>query len=304
METPNDLKEILNKVRRIDIRTRRLATDALAGRFHSVFRGRGMDFDEVREYVPGDEVRTIDWNVTARAGRPFVKKYREERELTILIAVDVSASGDFGSQARTKREIEAEIASVLALSAVRNNDKVGLVLFSDQIETYVPPRKGRQHVLRLVREVLSCRPERRGTDVARALEFINAVTRRRAMVFVLSDFQSAGDATAALATLRRSLRLVRRRHDLVALHVNDPRERALPEVGLLTVEDAETGEMIELDTGSPRIRRRFADSASERRQRLERALHGESIDNVAIDTSLPYLPALIELFRLRRGRRR
>ncbi|HEX4457350.1 MAG TPA: DUF58 domain-containing protein, partial [Polyangia bacterium] len=207
MET--DLKEILKQVRRIDIRTRRLANDAFAGRFHSVFRGRGMDFDEVREYVPGDEVRTIDWNVTARAGHPFVKKYREERELTILLAVDVSASGDFGSSGRTKREIEAEIACVLALSAVRNSDRVGLVLFSDQIEAFVPPRKGRQHVLRLVREVLSCKPARRGTDVARALEFIDAVTRRRAMVFVLSDFQSADDPTAATAKLRRALRLAR-----------------------------------------------------------------------------------------------
>jgi len=199
-----NIKEILKQVRLIDIRTRRLATDALAGQFHSMFRGRGMDFEEVREYVPGDEVRTIDWNVTARAGRPFIKKYREERELTIVLAVDVSASGDFGSTAHTKREIEAEIACVLALSAVRNNDKVGLVLFSDQIETFVPPRKGRQHVLRIVREVLSCEPKRRGTDVAHALDFVNAVTRRRGMVCVLSDFQSAGDPAHMLSALRRS----------------------------------------------------------------------------------------------------
>jgi uncharacterized protein (DUF58 family) len=299
-----NIKDLLKQVRLIDIRTRRLATDALAGQFHSMFRGRGMDFEEVREYVPGDEVRTIDWNVTARAGRPFVKKYREERELTIILAVDVSASGDFGSSQHTKREIEAEIACVLALSAVRNNDKVGLVLFSDQIEAFVPPRKGRQHVLRIVREVLSCQPKRRGTDVAHALDFINAVTRRRAMVCVLSDFQSTGDPSQALSALRRSLRMVRRRHDLVALHVNDPRERNLLEVGLLTVEDAETGEMIEIDTGSKGVRERFAERARERDQRLERALRGESVDSVEVDTSLPYLPVLIALFRSRRGRRR
>ncbi len=300
----NDIKAVLKQVRRIDLRTRRLATDALAGSFHSVFRGRGMDFDEVREYVPGDEVRTIDWNVTARAGRPFIKKYREERELTILIAVDVSASGDFGSQKRTKREIEAEIACVLALAAVRNNDKVGLVLFSDQIEVFVPPRKGKQHVLRLVREVLSCRPERRGTDVGRALEFIDRVTKRRAMVFVLSDFQSAGDPKQALATLRRGLRRVRRRHDLVALHVNDPREQSLPEVGILTIEDAETGETIEIDTGSSAVRKRYANEAAQHSRDFDRALRGESIDHVDIDTSVPYLPALMQLFRQRGGRRR
>jgi len=299
-----NIKEILKQVRLIDIRTRRLATDALAGQFHSMFRGRGMDFEEVREYVPGDEVRTIDWNVTAREGRLFVKKYREERELTIVLAVDVSASGDFGSRGRTKREVEAEIASVLALSAVRNNDKVGLVLFSDQIETFVPPRKGRQHVLRIVREVLSCQPKRRGTDVAHALDFVNAVTRRRAMVCVLSDFQSSGDPAVALATLRRSLRMLRRRHDLVALHVKDPRERDLLAVGLLTVEDAETGEMIEIDTGSARVRDRFAARAREHDERLERALRAESVDGVEIDSSLPYLPVLIALFRSRRRGRR
>jgi uncharacterized protein (DUF58 family) len=304
MEIENDLKEILKQVRRIDLRTRRLANDAFAGRFHSVFRGRGMDFDEVREYVPGDEVRTIDWNVTARAGHPFVKKYREERELTILLAVDVSASGDFGSTARTKREIEAEIASVLALSAVRNSDRVGLVLFSDQIESFVPPRKGRQHVLRLVREVLSCRPQRRGTDVARALEFVDRICKRRAMVFVLSDFQSAGEPTQGAAALRRALRLARRRHDVVALRVSDPRERELPDVGLLTVEDAETGELIELDSGSARVRERFAAQVRDREAELERTLRQESIDHVRIDTAQPYLPALVQLFGTRAGRRR
>jgi len=299
-----DFKEILKKVRRIDIRTRRLANDALAGRFHSVFRGRGMDFDEVREYTPGDEVRTIDWNVTARAGRPFVKKYREERELTILLAVDVSGSGDFGSATRTKREVEAEVACVLALSAVRNNDRVGLLLFSDHIEGFVPPRKGRTHVLRLVHEVLSCRPEHRGTDVAQALDYLNAITKRRAMVFVLSDFQSTGNLNAALAKLRRSLALLRRRHDVVALHIDDPRERALPNIGLISLEDAESDEVIEVDTGSARVRAAFAKRAAQRRAAVDGALRAESIDSVAIETEKPYLPALVALFESRHHARR
>ena len=299
-----DFKEILKKVRRIDIRTRRLANDALAGRFHSVFRGRGMDFDEVREYTPGDEVRTIDWNVTARAGRPFVKKYREERELTVLLAVDVSGSGDFGSVSRTKREIEAEVACVLALSAVRNNDRVGLLLFSDHIEGFVPPRKGRSHVLRLVHEVLSCKPEHRGTNVAEALDYLNAITKRRSMVFLLSDFQSSGNLNTAIATLRRSLALLRRKHDVVALHIDDPRERSLPDIGLVTLEDAENDDVIEIDTGSLRVRQAFAKRAAERRAAVDRAFRAESIDSVAIETGKPYLPALVALFETRHLARR
>lgn len=299
----NDLKEVLKKVRQIDLRTRRLANDALAGRFHSVFRGRGMDFDEVREYAPGDEVRTIDWNVTARAGRPFVKKYREERELTILLAVDVSGSGDFGSGERTKRESEAEIACVLALSAVRNNDRVGLLLFSDQIEGFIPPRKGRTHVLRLVREVLSCKPESRGTDLPQALEYLNAITKRRAMIFVLSDFQSRGRQDLMLRDLRRALALLRRRHDVVALHLEDPRERQLPNLGLLMLEDGESDEVIEVDTGSARVRAAFAKRAAERREAIDRALRAESVDHVGIETHTPYLPALVALFANRRSAR-
>ncbi len=296
MET--NLNEILKQVRRIEIRTRRLSNDALDGRFRSVFRGRGMDFDEVREYVPGDEIRSIDWNVTARAGRPFVKKYREERELTIVLAVDVSASGDFGSGKRTKREIEAEIACVLALSAVKNSDRVGLLLFSDRVERYLPPRKGRTHALRLVREILSCRPQSQRTDIGQALDFLDSVTRRRAIVFTISDFQGA-EAPA----LRQALRKLRRRHDVLALQIHDPRERALPDVGLLTLEDAETGELVEIDTGSQRVRQQFADEAKERGELLRRALRGESIDGLQIDASLPYLPALIQLLHGRGARR-
>src|SRR5476651_2808108 len=204
---PAVTREILKKVRQVELRTRRLVTDALAGAYHSVFKGRGMDFDEVREYSPGDEVRTIDWNVTARSGRPFVKKFTEERELTILLLVDVSASGNFGSTSQSKREMAAELASVLAFSAIRNSDKVGLILFSDQIEQYIPPKKGRRHVLRVVREILYFEPKNRGTDIVQALDFANRVTRRRAVTFLISDFQTSGDQKQALASLQRAIRL-------------------------------------------------------------------------------------------------
>jgi uncharacterized protein (DUF58 family) len=211
-------REILKKVRQVELRTRRLVTDALAGEYHSVFKGRGMDFDEVREYAPGDEVRLIDWNVTARTGTPFIKKLREERELTILLAVDVSGSGKFGSQAQSKRELAAEVASVLAFSAILNRDKVGLLLFSDDVEQYVPPGKGRTHVLRVIRDILFHAPRRAGTDVAAALDFVNDVLRRRAVVFVISDFIESPEA---FERLRRQLRLTNKRHDLVLLHLRD-----------------------------------------------------------------------------------
>jgi uncharacterized protein (DUF58 family) len=297
-----ELREIVGKVRQIEIRTRRLVNDAVAGHYHSVFRGRGIDFDEVREYVPGDDVRTIDWNVTARAGHPFVKKFREDRELTILLVVDVSASLDFGSTGASKRELEAELASVLALSATRNNDKVGLVLFSDEIEVYLPPKKGRFHVLRVVREILGARPRRPGTDVERALRFVHQVTPRRAIVFLLSDLQSSRDASSQLAGLRDAVRLVRRRHDLVAMHVYDPREMALPNVGVLSLEDTETGEIVEIDTGKSRVREQFAALTKSRRAETARALRREGVDCLEIDTSRPYLPALLGFFKTREKR--
>ena len=266
-------REILKKVRQIEIRTNRLVNDSLAGEYHSVFRGRGMDFDEVREYVPGDEVRTIDWNVTARAGRPFVKKFTEERELTILLLVDVSASGNFGSAHQSKRELAAELASVLAFSAIRNSDKVGLILFTDQVEQYIPPKKGRRHVLRVVREILYFQPQRRGTNVAHALDFANSVTPRRAVAFLISDFQSSGNQDAALGVLRRAMRQTHRRHDLVAVRIQDPHEAALPAVGMLAMEDAETGELIELDTLNPQVRSRFQQDAQERLAKLRRTFN-------------------------------
>src|SRR5277367_6927905 len=270
-------REILRKVRQIEIRTSRYVADSLAGHYHSVFKGRGMDFDEVREYVPGDEVRTIDWNVTARSGRPFVKKFTEERELTILLLVDVSASGNFGSTSQSKREMAAELASVLAFSAIHNSDKVGLILFSDQIEQYIPPKKGRRHVLRVVREILFFEPKHRGTDIVQALDFANRVTRRRAVTFLISDFQTSGDQNQALASLQRAIRLTQTRHDLVAMHIQDRREHELPNVGLLAIEDAETGEMLELSTSSPKVRARFAELSRRNVETLRRMLNAESI---------------------------
>jgi uncharacterized protein (DUF58 family) len=298
MEQQN-LGEILQKVRQIELRTRRLVNDAVAGHYHSVFRGRGIDFDEVREYVPGDDVRAIDWNVTARAGHPFVKKFREERELTILLLVDVSGSLEFGSAAASKRELAAELASVLALSATRNNDKVGLVLFTDDVEAYIPPKKGRFHVLRVVREIIGSAPRQRGTDVARALRFANEVTHRRAIVFLLSDLLSAEDDRGGL---RDAVRLVRRRHDLVAMQLQDPRELVLPNVGLLTLEDAETGELVELDTAKAKVRERYATLAEARRLETVRTLRREGVDCLEIDTARPYLPPLLTFFKNRERR--
>ena len=296
-------REILKKVRQIEIRTNRLVNDSLAGEYHSVFRGRGMDFDEVREYVPGDEVRTIDWNVTARAGRPFVKKFIEERELTILLLVDLSASGNFGSAHQSKRELAAELASVLAFSAIRNSDKVGLILFTDQVEQYIPPKKGRRHVLRVVREILYFQPQRRGTEVAQALDFANSVIGRRAVVFLISDFQSSGNQDTALTVLRRAMRQTHRRHDLVAVRIQDPHEVELPAVGVLALEDAETGELMELDTLNPQVRSRFAHDAQERIAKLRRTINGEAVDSLELVTGEPYVPALKRFFETRERRR-
>ena len=296
-------RDILRKVRQIEIRTNRIVADSLAGHYHSVFKGRGMDFDEVREYVPGDEVRTIDWNVTARAGRPFIKKFAEERELTLLLLVDVSASGHFGSGAQSKRDVAAELACVLALSATRNNDKVGLVLFTDQIELYIPPKKGRRHVLRVVREILFFRPTRRGTDLVHALEFANRMSGRRSVVFLISDFQTSGDRSAAWAGLRRAVRQTHRRHDLIAIHIEDPREQELPNIGIIALEDAETGELIEIDTTRPAVRKRFSELSLERAQRLKADLRAEGVDIVQLRTDLPYMPPLQRFFKSR-GRAR
>jgi len=299
---PERVKAILKKVRDIEVRTKRLVNDSVAGQYHSVFKGRGMNFDEVREYVPGDEVRTIDWNVTARAGHPYVKKFTEERELTILLVVDLSASGNFGSASQSKREMAAELASVLAFSAIRNSDKVGLVLFTDDVEQYIPPKKGRRHVLRVVREILFFQPGKRGTDVPKALDFVNRVTAHRAIVFLVSDFQIAGDQAVAMAGLRHALRLTNRRHDLVALRIQDPREQSLPDVGMLAIEDAETGELLELDTANPAVRERFAELAQTRTTELRQALNAEAVDSLELSTAASYLPPLLRFFKNRKKR--
>jgi len=301
--TPAQTREIFEKVRQIEIRTNRLARDTFAGQYHSVFKGRGMDFDEVREYVPGDEIRSIDWNVTARTGRPFVKKYTEERELTLLLLVDLSASGHFGSRLSTKRERAAEVASVLAFSAIRNNDKVGLILFTDEIEQYLPPKKGRRHVLRVVREILFFEPRRRGTDLVRVLRFAHQVVRRQAVAFLLSDFLAQSDDAGPSNELRRALELVHRRHDLVAMVVSDHREGELPRIGRVTIEDAETGEQLEIDTSDEGIRERFRTRTAERREALQRTLRGTGIDTLDIDTDRPYLAPLRRFFRTRAARR-
>jgi uncharacterized protein (DUF58 family) len=297
-------KEILKKVRQVEIRTRRLVDAAMGGEYHSVFKGRGMDFDEVREYVPGDEVRTIDWNVTARSGRPFVKKFAEERELTILLMVDVSASGNFGSTTQSKRELAAELASVLAFSAIGNNDKVGLILFSDQIEQYIPPKKGRRHVLRVVREVLYFEPKHRGTDIVQALDFANRVLQRRAVTFLISDFQPTGDPAKAMGALQSAIRLTHTRHDLVAIHIRDRREEELPDVGVLAIEDAETGELLELATSDPKVRARFAEVSRHNVDTLRRMLNAESIDTLELQTGSSYVPPLMNFFKTRERRRR
>lgn len=296
------VKTIMSRMRQLEIRTRRLVNDSLIGEYHSVFKGRGMDFDDVREYVPGDEVRSIDWNVTARAGRPFVKKYTEERELNILLLVDISASGNFGSGAQSKRELAGEVASLLALSAIRNSDKVGLLLYTDRVEEYIPPKKGRRHVLRVVREILYHTAEGRGTDTVKALEIAGQLLHRRAVVFLISDFQSTGPESQTRPPLRRALRQTNRRHDLIAVHVEDPRERVLPDLGIVALEDAESGEIIEIDTGSATVRRRFSEEAQRRLQRLIADIRSEGIDTLELGTGSPYLPALQRFFK-GRGRR-
>jgi uncharacterized protein (DUF58 family) len=287
-------RDILKRIRRIELRTRKLVNTAIAGQYHSVFKGRGMNFDEVREYSPGDEVRTIDWNVTARMGEPFVKKYTEERELTVMIMVDLSASGNFGSKVASKRELAAEVGAVLAFSAIHNNDKVGLVLFTDKVELYIPPKKGRAHALRVIREILFFEPAGTATDLSAALEYLNHVLNRRSVVFLLSDFESPD--------FRRQLGLTARRHDLVAVPITDPFEHELPNLGLLVLEDAETGEQIEVNTRSLATRKAFAGLNARRRGHLESLFKQHRIDSIPLHTDEDYLPALRSFFERRERR--
>ena len=311
MEEPDQefTREILRKVRQIEIRSNRLVTEALAGSYHSAFKGRGIDFEEVREYQPGDEVRSIDWNVTAKMNAPFVKQYREERELTIALAVDLSASGLFGSSDRSKRESLAELAALLAFSAIQNNDKVGLVLFTEEVEIYLPPAKGQEHVLRILREILFHPAKRRGTDLRGALRFLNRVMRRRTIVFLLSDFviPDNGDRDedqSAEDILLKELSTTRRRHDLVCAKVSDPRESELPDVGRVLLEDAETGEVMEVNTSDQAFRERYAEENMNRNRKFELRLRRRGIDHFGFSTHLDYVKDLREFFRIREGRRR
>lgn len=287
--------EILRRVREIEIRTRRAVKDVLAGQYSSVFRGRGIEFSEVRTYEPGDDVRTIDWNVTARFGHPYVKTFQEERELTVVLALDGSASGSFGTAGAWKSERAAECAALLAAAAIRNNDKVGLVVFTDEVEKYVRPRKGRGHVLRLVRECLFFRPRRRGTRIASALEHVLRVQHRRAVVFVVSDFMDSG--------YEKVLGACARRHDVVAVSVADPRETELPAAGLLALEDPETGERALVDSSSARLRRRFAGLARRRVGERKALFRRVGLDEIEIDTRTSPLAALLTFFRMRGARR-
>jgi uncharacterized protein (DUF58 family) len=287
-------KDILKKIRQIEIRTNREVTDVLGGQYHSVFKGRGMEFEEVREYLPGDEVRSIDWNVTARFGHPYVKKFKEERELTVMLVVDVSASGQFGSVQQSKNELAAELAAVLAFSAIRNNDRVGLIMFTDAIEKFVPPNKGRRHVLRVIREILAFEPKGTGTDLNLALDYLRRVSARRAVTFLLSDFQDED--------FRKKLQVAGKRHDLVALSIRDPREEELPPVGLLELRDAETGEHAVVDTFDRNVRQRYAQNARERRDALRRLLRSTSVDQVEIRCDEDYMRPLIRFFRMRERR--
>jgi len=308
-------REILKKIRQIELRTNRVVTETLAGAYHSVFKGQGMNFDEVREYQAGDDVRAIDWNVTARMNHPFIKKFVEERELTLMLLVDVSGSGLFGSRAQSKRELAAEIASVLAFSAIRNNDKVGLLLYTDEVEKYIPPRKGRGHVLRVIREVLFYEPRRRGTNLVGALEFMGRVLSHKAICAVISDFltnESAADLASRRAidnaaplprATQTALRMANRRHDVVAVQVTDLYELELPALGRLILEDAETGEVLEVNTGNATSRAAFALRQQKHQEALARQLRGAGVDTIQLRTDQPYGAALGRFFESREKRR-
>lgn len=290
-------KEILKKLRRIEIHTARLANEQLAGSYHSVFKGRGLAFDEVRSYQPGDDVRFIDWNVTARTGEPYVKVFREEREMTVLLLVDASASQRFGTRVAKKSDIVAEIAAVIAFSAIKNNDQVGLVLFTDEVERVVSPRKGARHVMRVVAETLGFQPQGRGTDIARALDVAGGISRRRAAIFVISDFLSA-------EPYEHSLRIAAARHDLVPIVIGDPREDELVDVGIAYVEDLETGELVAVDTSSRAVREAYRREVAKQRTQRDALFKRLGVDSIAISTAQPYMRPLGEFFRRRAARMR
>lgn len=286
--------ELMAQIRRIQIRTNRMVDEILAGQYKSVFKGQGMEFKEVREYVPGDDVRAIDWNVTARTGHPQVKLLEEERELTVMFLVDASGSGRFGSGERFKNELAAEVCAVMAFSAIKNNDKIGLLIFTDEVELFVPPGKGRKHVLRVIREVLYFKPKGVKTDIATALHYLNRVTKRRAVVFLISDFMAEGYETA--------LRIASRRHDLIAATVDDPREATLPDVGLVSVRDSETGKEALVDTSDPAAQKIYREAAEKRIQERSELFRRNKIDVIPLITEGEYIDQLYKFFRMREKR--
>ncbi len=287
-------KDILKKIQQVEIHTRRLVNEAFVGEYHSVFKGRGMEFEEVREYQPGDEIRTIDWNVTARMGRPFIKRYVEERELTVMLLVDVSASGNFGSIKQLKNEVAIEICSLLAFSAIKNNDKVGLIVFTDKIEKFISPKKGPKHVLRVIRELLCAEPTGKGTTISVALEYLNKISSRRTISFIVSDFIANDYAHA--------LRIANKRHDMIAITMVDPREQELPNVGFVELRDAESGEISLVDTANAQVRRES--SVVNLRQVHERSklFRSMGIDEIIINTSKHYIEPIVRFFRVREKR--
>ncbi|GIV97375.1 MAG: hypothetical protein KatS3mg057_2032 [Herpetosiphonaceae bacterium] len=291
-----DSTDLIRQVRTIELKTRRLVDGLFAGLYLSSFKGRGIEFDEVREYVPGDDVRAIDWNVTARTGRPFIKNYVEERELTLMLMVDISGSTGFGTTGRFKRQLEAELSATLAFSALRNNDRVGLALFSDRVERFIPPLKGRNHVLRIVRELLLAQPSRRSTDLGAALDYVNQVLKRQALLVIISDFRTGDYA--------RPLRISARRHDVVAVQIEDPGERLLPSVGLLRLQDAETGHEVILDLRNKRVREQLQSSAESLRKAHQELFRSLGVDAVTLSTDQPYVEPLAALFENRIRRRR
>ena len=288
-------RELIKKIRYIQIYTSKAVNDVLAGEYHSVFKGQGMEFDEVRAYQPGDDIRTIDWNVTARTGHPYVKRYVEEREITVFFLVDLSKSGSFGSREKLKNEVAAEFCALLAFSAIKNNDKVGLIVFTDTIQLFIPPAKGTSHVLRLIRELLFFEPgkirKKTGTDIALALDYLGRVLHKRGVVFLVSDFLDQN--------FEKPLRVLARRHDLIAVTVSDPRELALPDVGLLEIQDAETGEIVVIDTGSKTVRSRYKRLAEEKNRALSDLFQSTGIDQIQLLTDRDYVLDLVKFFRKR-----
>lgn len=295
MATQRNTQDLIKKVRLIELKTRGLSNHVFSGEYHSAFKGRGMAFSEVREYVPGDEVRTIDWNVTARLGHPFVKIFEEERELTVMLVADVSGSGEFGTVGQLKRELITEACATIAFSAIQNNDKVGLILFTDQVELFIPPKKGSSHILRIVRELLEFKPRRKGTDIGGALKYLNNVIKKRSIAFLISDLMDEGYGDA--------LKIANRRHDLVVLRCTDPREMELPNMGLVQFSDPETGEARWVNTRNKAVRNHYRAQALKHQARSRDALHRAGVDHAVISTREGYVKPLMNLFRQRDQKR-